>query len=150
MANIKQPKAESPQDDNSDAPQTEAELEAWADARFEDWLRSMNFTYQGLCGGVDSVADYRQCVPDDPHGYITSVEAPAAGELIVRVENGAWQGGPYEPATQFMAGNMALKIGEYSNELELLTVVTEEGESYSVGFDPNSGTYTELTREPSP
>ena len=99
-----------PQDDNADKPQTEAELEAWADARFEDWLRSMNFTYQGLCGGVDSVADYRQCVPDDPHGYITSVEAPAAGELIVRIENGAWQGGPYEPAAQFVAGNMALKI----------------------------------------
>ena len=72
------------------------------------------------------------------HGYITSVEAPAAGELIVRVENGAWQG--HEPATQFMAGNMALKIGEYSSELRLLTVVTE-GESYSVA-SINSGTYT--------
>ena len=55
-----------PQSDGSDAPQSEAELEAWADARFEDWLRSMNFTYQGLCGGVESVEDYRQCVPDDP------------------------------------------------------------------------------------
>lgn len=138
-----------PQDNNADAPQTDAELEAWADARFEDWLRSMNFTYQGLCGGVDSVADYRQCVPDDPHGYITSVEAPAAGELIVRVENGAWQGGPYEPAAQFMAGNMAAKIGDYSNEVDLLTVATEDGQSYSVGFDPNSGTYTLPTREPS-
>src|SRR5699024_7422630 len=54
------------QSDGSDAPQSEAELQAWADARFEDWLRSMNFTYQGLCGGVESVEDYRQCVPDDP------------------------------------------------------------------------------------
>ena len=137
-----------PERDNEDAPQTEAELEAWADARFEDWLRSMNFTYQGLCGGVDSVADYRQCVPDDPHGYITSMEAPAAGELIVHVENGAWQGGQYEPAPQFMAGNVALKIGRYSNEVELLTVITEDGQSHTVGYDPNAGTYTEPTREP--
>ena len=138
-----------PQNDHADAPQTEAELQAWADARFEDWLRSMNFTYQGLCGGVDSVADYRQCVPDDPHGYITSMEAPVAGELIVRVENGAWQGGQYEPAAQFMAGNIALKIGAYSNEVELLTVVTEDGQSHTVGYDPNIGTYTPTTREPS-
>lgn len=138
-----------PQTSNADAPQTEAELQAWANARFEDWLRSMNFTYQGLCGGVDSVADYRQCVPDDPHGYITSVEAPVAGELIVRVENGPWQGGQYEPAAEFMAGNIALKIGAYSNEVELLTVITEDGQRHSVGYDPNIGTYTEPTREPS-
>src|SRR5690625_6978213 len=54
-----------PQSASSDAPHTAAELEAWADARFDDWLRSMNFTYQGLCGGVDSVGDYRACVPED-------------------------------------------------------------------------------------
>lgn len=138
-----------PQDDNADAPQTEAELEAWADARFEDWLRTMNFTYQGLCGGVDSVEDYRQCVPDDPHGYITSVEAPTAGELVVHVQNGERQGGQYEPAAQFMSGNIALKIGRYSNELELLTVLTEDAQSHTVGYDPNIGTYTEPTREPS-
>ena len=40
-----------PDPDPSDVPETDAELQAWADARFEDWLRSMNFTYQGLCGG---------------------------------------------------------------------------------------------------
>src|SRR5699024_10574209 len=111
-----------PHADNSDAPESDAELHAWADARFEDWLRSMNFTYQGLCGGVDSVEDYRQCVPDDPHGYITSMEAPAHGELIVHVQNGAWQGGRYEPAAEFMAGNMMVKIGSYSSDLDLLTV----------------------------
>ncbi len=78
-----------PDPDETDTPETAAELEAWADARFEDWLRSMNYTYQGLCGGVDSVVDYRDRVPDDPHGYITSVEAPTHGELVVHVENGA-------------------------------------------------------------
>lgn len=138
-----------PQCASSDAPHTAAELEAWADARFDDWLRSMNFTYQGLCGGVDSVGDYRACVPDDPHGYITSVEAPAAGELVVHVENGAWQGGQYEPAAQFVAGNMVLRIGSYSNDIDLLTVVTEDGQSYTVQYEPDSGSYSETTRQPS-
>src|SRR5699024_7190829 len=106
-----------PTAENSDAPTGAAELEAWADERFDDWLRSMNFTYQGLCGGVDSVADYRQCVPDDPHGYITDFEAPVAGELVVRIEKGPWQSGSYEPAATFMAGNMMLKIASYSNDV---------------------------------
>lgn len=136
-----------PAADSLDAPKNEAELEAWADDRFEDWLRSMNFTYQGLCGGVDSVADYRQCVPDDPHGYITSVEAPAAGVLVVRIENGPWQGGPYEPAATFMAGNMMLKIGSYSNDVDLLTVITEDGQTNTVQYEPSG--YSETTREPS-
>lgn len=130
-----------PDPDDTNTPQTEAELEDWADERFEDWLRAMNFTYQGLCGGVESVMDYRQCVPDDPHGYITSFEAPTYGELVVHVENGAWQGGQYEPAATFMAGNILLKIGSYSNEVATLTVVTEDGQSETVEFDPHSGTY---------
>lgn len=130
-----------PDPDPSDVPETDAELQAWADARFEDWLRSMNFTYQGLCGGVESVADYRSCVPDDPHGYITSVEAPSYGELIVHVEDGPWQGGQYEPAASFMSGNIALKIGRYSNEVETLTVMTEDGQTDTVQYDPHAGTY---------
>lgn len=138
-----------PHADNSDTPESEAELQAWADARFEDWLRSMNFTYQGLCGGVDSVADYRDCVPDDPHGYITSMEAPAHGELIVHVQNGAWQGGQYEPAAKFMAGNIMIKIGSYSNDLDLLTVVTEDGQSHTVEYVPEHNSYSETSREPS-
>lgn len=137
-----------PAADTLEEPKNEAELEAWAKDRFADWLRSMNFTYQGLCGGVDSVADYRQCVPDDPHGYITSVEAPAAGELVVRIENGAWQGGPYVPAAEFMAGNMMLKIGSYSNDVDYLTVITEDGDSHTVQYHPGGG-YAETTREPS-
>lgn len=138
-----------PEAASSDAPLTDAELEVWADARFDDWLRSMNFTYQELCGGVDSVADYRQCVPDDPHGYITSVEAPTAGELVVHVENGAWQGGPYEPAASFMAGNMMVKIGSYSSDMDLLTVITEDGQSHTVEYVPEHNSSTTTTREPS-
>lgn len=130
-----------PNPEQSDVPETDVELEAWADARFEDWLRSMNFTYQGLCGGVESVADYRSCVPDDPYGYITSVEAPSYGELIVHVEDGPWQGGQYEPAASFMSGNIALKIGRYSNEVETLTVMTEDGQTDTVQYDPHAGTY---------
>ena len=106
----------------------------------------MNFTYQGLCGGVDSVADYRQCVPDDPHGYITDFEAPVAGELVVRIEKGPWQGGPYEPAATFMAGNMMLKIVSYSNDVDLLTVITPDGETHTVEYAPSG--YTDTTREP--
>ena len=135
-----------PTAENSDAPTGAAELEAWADERFDDWLRSMNFTYQGLCGGVDSVADYRQCVPDDPHGYITDFEAPVAGELVVRIEKGPWQGGPYEPAATFMAGNMMLKIASYSNDVDLLTVITPDGETHTVEYAPSG--YTDTTREP--
>ena len=135
-----------PTAENSDAPTGAAELEAWADERFDDWLRSMNFTYQGLCGGVDSVADYRQCVPDDPHGYITDFEAPVAGELVVRIEKGPWQGGPYEPAATFMAGNMMLKIVSYSNDVDLLTVITPDGETHTVEYAPSG--YTDTTREP--
>lgn len=108
----------------------------------------MNFTYRGLCGGVDSVADYRQCVPDDPHGYITSVEAPTAGQLIVRVESGARQGRQYEPAATFMAGNMMLKISAYSNDVDLLTVITEDGQTNTVEH-VSPGGYSETTREPS-
>lgn len=133
---------------SSDAPKTEAELDSWADDRFEDWLRAMNSTYQGLCGDVDSVTDYRQCVPDDPHGYITSVEAPDDGELVVRIEDGAWQGGPYEPAPEFMAGNMMLKIGSYSNDVDVLTVITEDGQSHSVQYEPE-GDYSDIVDEPS-
>src|SRR5699024_2476009 len=103
-------------------------------------------TYQGLCGGVDSVADYRQCVPDDPHGYITDFEAPVAGELVVRIAKGPWQGGPYEPAATFMAGNMMLKIASYSNDVDLLTVITPDGETHTVEYAPSG--YTDTTREP--
>lgn len=125
-----------PKSERTDTPQTEAELQDWADARFQDWLRAMNFTYRDLCGGVESVADYWQCVPDDPHGYITSMEAPAAGELVVHVENGAWQGGPYEPAAPFVSSNMVLKIGSYSNDVDSLTVETENGQSYTSEYNP--------------
>ena len=107
----------------------------------DDWLRSMNYTYQDLCGGVDTVADYRECVPEDPHGYITRVEAPTFGDLVVHVENGAWQGGQFEPAASFMAGNMALKIGSYSNELETLTVITEDGQTNTVNYDSETASY---------
>ena len=130
-----------PDPDRTDVPETEAELEAWAKARMDDWLRSMNYTYQDLCGGVDTVADYRECVPEDPHGYITRVEAPTFGDLVVHIENGAWQGGQFEPAASFMAGNMALKIGSYSNELETLTVITEDGQTNTVNYDSETASY---------
>ena len=66
----------------------------------------------------------------------TSPEAPRYGDLVVHVEDGPWQGGQYEPAAQFMSGNIALKIGRYSNELEALTVITEDGQTDTVNYDP--------------
>ncbi|OAV61795.1 hypothetical protein [Enteractinococcus helveticum] len=73
------------------------------------------------------------------------MEAPTADQLIAHVKNGQWQGGQYEPAAQFMAGNMAAHIGSYSNEIELLTVLTEDGQSHTVRYHPNLGSYTEPT-----
>ena len=59
----------------------------------------------------------------------------------MHVEDGPWQGGQYEPAAQFMSSNIALKIGRYSNELETLTVITEDGQTDTVNYDPQAGTY---------
>jgi len=57
------------------------------------------------------------------------------------------QGGQYEPAAQFLTSNMLARIGSYSNDIDLLTVITEEGQSYTVQYDPDSGSYAETTRE---
>lgn len=138
-----------PQSQNPDAPQTEVELQEWADARFQDWLHAMDVTYRDLCGGVDSVADYRQCVPDDPHGYITGIESPAAGELVVHVENGPWQGGTYDmPGAHFMSDNMLIKIAYSSTDVDKLTVSTEDGQCDTAEWDRRLESYYEAELTP--
>jgi len=42
---------------------------------------------------------------------------------------------------------MLARIGSYSNDIDLLTVITEEGQTYTAQYDPDSGSYPETTRE---
>ncbi|GAA4479331.1 hypothetical protein GCM10023190_22170 [Enteractinococcus fodinae] len=69
------------------------------------------------------------------------MESPAYGELVVHIEDGPWQGGQYEPAAEFVSSNMVSRIGAYSNEVATLTVITEDGQTDTVNYDPHGGTY---------
>jgi hypothetical protein len=82
-------------------------LGAWGGGEYD---RDRFFTVPYLAKILRGYVSRHSGVPNDPHGYITTGEAPTYGELVVHVESGARQGGQYEPVTKCMSGNIALEI----------------------------------------
>lgn len=119
--------------------------EAWADYKYTEWLHGMNTTYREMCGELIDLTVYRDCVPDDPHAYITDFSATKIGELVITIGPGPWEGGTYDtetiPAADFVAGNAPFKIARFSTDFDAITAVTPDGESATVPFDPALETY---------
>lgn len=113
----------------------EKDLECWADEKYNQWLASMDETYRGMCGKISRLADYHQCIPSDPHGFVDSVEAPEPGELLVTLADGVWQDNTYDteeiPGIDFVSSNMAVRIAEKDVGLKQVTVMTADGDKTS-------------------
>lgn len=118
---------------------------AWADYKYTEWLHGMNTTYRELCGELTTLEVYRDCVPDDPHAYITDFSATQIGELIITIGPGPWENGPYDtqdiPAAHFVAGNAPFHIAKFSTDFDSITAVTPDGRRYTEPYDPYLETY---------
>ncbi|WP_022869701.1 hypothetical protein [Yaniella halotolerans] len=80
----------------------EEAAQEWADGKYDQWLQGMHYVYRLMCGDIDTIENYRACVPDDPHGYITEFTAEEIGDLHITIGPGPWEGGTYD--TERMLG----------------------------------------------
>lgn len=123
----------------------EADPEAWADYKYVEWLHGMNTTYREMCGELTDLRVYRDCVPDDPHAYITDFSATDIGELVITIGPGPWEDGKYDtetiPAADFVAGNAPFHIAKFSTDFDSITALTPDGDSDTVPYDPMLDTY---------
>lgn len=125
--------------------EAETDPEAWADRKYVEWLHGMNTTYRLMCGELTDLSDYRACVPDDPHAYITDFSATEIGELVITIGPGPWEGGTYDaedmPAHLFVAGNVPFHIAKFATDFDTVTAVTPDGGSTTQPYDPALDTY---------
>lgn len=119
--------------------------EAWADYKYTEWLHGMNTTYREMCGELTDLSVYRDCVPDDPHAYITDFSATEVGELVITIGDGPWENGAYDtdaiPAAHFVAGNAPFHIAKFATDFDSITAVTPDGDSYTEDYEPYLDTY---------
>lgn len=103
----------------------------WAGVKYEQFLETTGDTYSGNCGDASTPAGLRACAPDEPLTYVSAVESPKPGELVVTVTPEAWGGGEYDPdrhyTLEYVAGNMALRMAHHDDDVESLTVTTPDG-----------------------
>ncbi|MDV2979105.1 UNVERIFIED_CONTAM: hypothetical protein Q9R71_18200 [Actinomycetes bacterium ARC8] len=109
--------------------------EAWANEKYVQWLSGMNDIYESMCHAtITKLEVYRDCIPSDPHAYVSKVESPAPGELVVTLADGPWIDGEYDssqiPGVDFVAGNMILKINQKAHgdeQVKKITVTARDG-----------------------
>lgn len=103
----------------------------WARVKYDQFLETTGDTYSGDCGDASTPAGLRACAPYEPFAYVSAVESPAPGELMVTVTPEAWGGGEYDPdqffTLDYVAGNMALRMAHHDDDLKTLTVTTPDG-----------------------
>lgn len=113
----------------------------WAGVKYDQFLETAGDTYSGECGDASTPAGLRACAPFEPFAYVSAVESPAPGELLVTVTQEAWGGGEYDPKQHFtleyVAGNMALKIAHHDDDVKTLTVTTpDDSHTYTDHWQP--------------
>lgn len=114
----------------------EESAQEWADGKYTQWIEGMHYVYRLMCGDIDTIEDYRACVPDDPHGYITEFTAEKIGDLHITIGPGPWEGGTYDdeslPVAKFVGGNVVGKISMTATDLDTVTTVTYDGSQSDV------------------
>lgn len=103
----------------------------WAGVKYDQFLETTGATYSEDCGDASTPAGLRACAPNEPFAYVSAVESPKPGELVVTVTPEAWGGGEYDPdrhyTLEYVASNMALRMAHHDDDVESLTVTTPDG-----------------------
>jgi hypothetical protein len=114
----------------------------WAGVKYNQFLETTGDTYSGECGDASTPAGLRACAPFEPFAYVSAVESPAPGDLLVTVTPEAWGGGEYDPeqvfTLEYVAGNMALRMAHHDDDVKTLTVTTPDGShTYTDHWQPH-------------
>ncbi len=114
----------------------------WAGEKYDQFLETTGETYSGECGDASTPAGLRACAPFEPFAYVSAVESPTPGDLLVTITPEAWGGGPYDPeqvfTLEYVAGNMALRMAHHDDDVQTLTVTTPGGaHTYTDHWQPH-------------
>lgn len=104
----------------------------WVGEKYDQFLESTGDMYSGEGDDASTPAGLRACAPFEPFAYVSALESPAPGELLVTVTpEEAWGGGAYDPeqvsTLEYVASNMALRMAHHDDDVQTLTVTTPGG-----------------------
>jgi hypothetical protein len=79
--------------------------------------------------------------PFRPFAFVSAVESPAPGDLLVTITPEAWRGGIYDPdrvfTLEYVASNMALRLAHHGDDVQTLTVTTRGAHTYTDHWQPH-------------